>query len=85
MSSIVWQHQLETKPERRPCDTKVALDAIRGLACANPAKARVLTYIGQVVASGHAQWDLLDNGDIELCFNTGEKFLLAEAAITRLA
>ena len=49
-----------------------------GLVHADPAKALVMTYFGQLVADGYAEWDMLDNGDIELRFNTGETFLLAE-------
>jgi hypothetical protein len=52
---------------------------------ADPDKALVIKYVGQLVADGLAEWDMLDNGHVELRFNTGETFLLAETAITRLA
>ena len=48
-------------------------------------KALVMTAIGQLVAGGHAQWAMLDDGDVELCFKSGETFLLAERVVIRLA
>jgi hypothetical protein len=44
-----------------------------------------MTCIGQLVVDGHAQWTMLNEGDIELSFNSGEMFLLAERVIIRLA
>jgi hypothetical protein len=44
-----------------------------------------MTAIGQLVAGGHAQWAMLDDGDVELCFKSGETFLLAERVVIRLA
>jgi hypothetical protein len=41
--------------------------------------------VGRFVTDGYAEWDVLDNGDIQLRFNTGETFLLAETVIVRLA
>jgi hypothetical protein len=70
---------------RRLCGTKATPDAIAGLFRADPAKALVMKYIGQLVGSGFAEWDMFDNGDIQLRFNTGETFLLAETVIIRLA
>jgi len=52
---------------------------------ADAAKALVMSYVCLLVANGCAEWDLLDNGDIRLSFNTGETFLLAEKVIIRLA
>jgi hypothetical protein len=52
---------------------------------ANPAKTVVLAAIGTQVAAGHAEWKTLETGEIELRLVTGETFLLAEAAIIRLA
>jgi hypothetical protein len=43
-----------------------------------------MTSIGQLVADGCARWAILDNGDIQLSFNTGETFLLTDVII-RLA
>jgi hypothetical protein len=51
---------------------------------ADPAKAFVLRHIGQIVASGHAEWRPLENGDVELRLQTGEVFLLAETTIGRV-
>jgi len=69
---------------RRPSYTKAAPDAIAERFNADPAKALVMSYICQLAANGCAEWDMLDNGDIELNFNTGEIFLLAEGVIIRL-
>jgi len=60
-------------------------DAIVRLFQADPAKALVMQYVAQLVADGLAEWDVLDNGQVQVRFNTGETFLLAETAITRLA
>jgi hypothetical protein len=70
---------------RRLCATKTTSDAIAEFVHADPAKALVMTRIGQLVTDGHAQWTMLDDGDIELSFNSGETFLLAERGIVRLA
>jgi hypothetical protein len=65
--------------------SKVTSDVIAGLVHADPANAVVMSYIGQLVADGYAQWTKLNDGDIELTFNSGETFLLAERVIIRLA
>jgi len=44
-----------------------------------------MTAIGQLIADGHAEWTPLDDGDVELSFNSGETFLLAEKVVIRLA
>ena len=51
----------------------------------DPDKALVMTAIGQLVADGHAEWTMLDDGDVELSFNSGGTFLLAERVVIRLA
>jgi len=58
---------------------------IAALVHTDPDKAIVMTCIGQLVADGYAEWTMLDDGDIELSFNSGETFLLAERVIIRLA
>lgn len=65
--------------------TKATPDAIAGHFHPDPAKALVMKYIGQLVADGFAEWDVLDNGDIQLRFNSGETFLLGGTVIVRLA
>jgi hypothetical protein len=76
----------DTKTRRgRRSISKVTSDVIVGLVHADPAKALVMSYIGQLVADGYAQWTKLNDGDIELTFNSGETFLLAERVIIRLA
>jgi hypothetical protein len=59
-------------------------DNIAGRFYADPAKALVMTHIGQFVRDGHADWTVLDNGDVELRFFSGEVFLLADATMTRV-
>jgi hypothetical protein len=65
--------------------TEATPDAIAGLIHADKAKALVMTYVGQVVAEGYAEWDMLENGDVELRCHTDEIFLLAETMIVRIA
>ena len=60
-------------------------DAIAGLIHADPAKALVMTYVRRLVVDGYAEWDMLENGDIQLSFQTGETFLLARTMIIRIA
>lgn len=60
-------------------------EAIGVLAKGNPDKALVMSYIGQLVAGGFAAWELLESGEVEVRFTSGETYLLAEAAILRLA
>ena len=64
--------------------TEATPDAIAGLIHADTAKALVMTYVGQLVADGYAEWDMLENGDVELRCHTGETFLLAETMIVRI-
>jgi len=47
-------------------------------------KALVMSYAGQLVRDGYAEWNVLDNGDIELRFFTGEVFLLRDTTIMRV-
>ena len=70
---------------RRLRAAKAAPDAIAGLVHADPAKALVMICVGQLVANGHAQWTMLDDGNIELSFYRGKTFLLAKRVIIRLA
>ena len=64
---------------------KTAPDAIAGTIYSDPDRAVVMTAIGQLVTDGHAEWTMLDNGDVELSFNSGETFILAERVVIRLA
>jgi hypothetical protein len=72
----------DAKKSRRRLRTP---DAITPLFNADPAKALVMKYIGQLVADGFAELIMPANGDIQLRFNTGETFLLAETVIIRRA
>jgi hypothetical protein len=69
----------------RLCGTEATPDAIVGLAHADPAKALVMKYVGQLVTDGYAEWKLLANGEIELRFDTGETFILRDKVIVRIA
>ncbi|MGY3606015.1 MULTISPECIES: hypothetical protein [unclassified Bradyrhizobium] len=60
-------------------------DAIAALVHADPAKARVMAYFRRLVTDGHAEWQMLENGDIRLRFRTGETYLLAKMTIIRIA
>ena len=64
---------------------KLAPSTVAGGVHADPDKALVMTAIGELVAGGHAQWTMLDDGDVELSLNSGERFLLAERVVVRLA
>ena len=70
---------------RRLGATQAAPDANAERTHVDPAKACVMNYVGQLVADGQAQWNMLGNGDIQLSLNTGETLLLAERVIIRLA
>jgi hypothetical protein len=60
-------------------------DVIAGLVHDDPAKARVMTYFRRLVADGHAEWQMLENGDIRLRFSAGQTYLLAQTTIVRIA
>ncbi len=65
--------------------TVAAPDNIAGHFYSDPAKTLVMTHIGQFVRDGYADWAMLDNGDVELRFFSGEIYLLADATMTRVA
>ena len=67
------------------CGIDATSDAIAGVFHADPAKALVMSYVRRLVVDGYAEWDMLENGDIQLSFRTGETFLLAPTMITRIA
>jgi hypothetical protein len=71
--------------QRKRCSTKAASQSINGLFLADPAKALVMTCMGRFVADGFAEWNVLDNEDIQLRFDTGETFLVTKGVIVRLA
>jgi len=77
---------LDAKTRREKlCRTDATSDAIASLFHADPAKALVMTYVRRLVVDGYAEWDMLENGDIQLSFQTGEIFLLARTMIIRIA
>ena len=65
--------------------TEAAPGAIADLIQADTAKALVMTSVEQLVAHGYAEWDMLENGDVQLRLHTGEIFVLAESVIVRIA
>lgn len=74
-----------TRTSRRIPGTEEAIGALVSLAKGNPDKVLVMGYIGQLVAGGFAAWELLESGEVEVRFTSGETYLLAEATILRLA
>lgn len=65
--------------------TEQAIEDLVALAQDNPDKALVMTYIGQLVIDGTAEWKMLDNGEVEVRFTSGETYLLGKTTILRLA
>ena len=65
--------------------TQEAIDTFVALARGNPDKTLVMTHIGQLVADRFAAWEMLDTGEVEVRFTSGETYLLAETTILRLA
>ena len=65
--------------------TEVTPDAIADLICNDDAKALVMSFVGHLVANGHAEWDVRTNRDVQLRFHTGEIFILEETMIIRVA
>jgi hypothetical protein len=59
-------------------------EGIAGLSHGDSAKTHVMKHIDQLVASGFAVLDMLDDGDIQLRLHTGEMFLLKETVMLRL-
>lgn len=51
----------------------------------DPATALVMSHLGQLVSDGFATWKQLDNGEVAQRFHSGEVFLLADTALTRIA
>lgn len=51
----------------------------------NADKALVMAFIGELVAAGHAELRMRDNGEAEVRFASGEIYLLTETTILRLA
>jgi hypothetical protein len=62
-----------------------APDGAADLVLNGDAKTLVMSHVGQLVADGYAEWDVLPNGDVELRFHTGEIFILAEMMVVRIA
>lgn len=78
--------EFDVKMDRRKLSgAEEFIDARTVFATEDPDKSLILHYIGQLVADGFAVWEMLDSGEIEVRFNSGETYLLAEATILRLA
>jgi hypothetical protein len=73
-----------TNRGNRPANQE-AIDAFVALARGDPDKALVVTHIGQFVINGLASWEMLDTGEVEVRFTSGETYLLAKTTILRLA
>ena len=77
--------ELGTKARcERACGTLALPDSLTGRFAVDPPKALVMTHIAQFVSDGYAECSLLENGDVELRFLSGEIFLLADMSITRI-
>ena len=77
--------ELGTKARcERACGTLALPGSLTGRFAVDPAKALVMTHIAQFVSDGYAECSLLENGDVELRFLSGEVFLLADTTITRV-
>jgi hypothetical protein len=68
----------------KSCGTAAILDGIPERFRRDPAKALVMTYFGQLISDGLAEWRMLEDDEVELRFVSGEVFLLAETTITRV-
>ena len=64
--------------------TEQAVRDLVALAQDNPDKALVMRYIGQIVIDGYAEWEMLDNSEVEVRFTSGKTYLLGETTILRL-
>jgi hypothetical protein len=78
--------QIDDKKDRRRLDGSGAAGAaIASPIHADPMKTLVMKYIGQLVAAGHAKWEMHEDGSVQLQCPTGEVFLLEETMIVRVA
>jgi hypothetical protein len=75
----------DEKARRRLDGSDAAGVAIASPIHADPMKALVMKYIGQLVTAGHAEWEMRENGSVRLRCRTGEIFLLEETMIVRVA
>ena len=74
-----------TKTSRRKSrGSEEVIDILMAFAHGDPDKTLVMKHIGQLVVAGHANVELLDNGEAEVRFTSGETFLLAATSILRL-
>jgi hypothetical protein len=51
----------------------------------DPDKALIMSHLARLVADGYAEWAERSDGDLELRFYSGQRFLLARHTITRIA
>jgi hypothetical protein len=76
----------DDKKSRRILDSSdAAAIAVASPTHPDPMKSLVMKFIGQLVAAGHAEWKMRENGSVQLRFRTGEIFLLEETMIVRVA
>jgi hypothetical protein len=75
--------------DKRPRDAKRSADRSAASAprqpFADPAKEYVMSCLLGLVLDGIAQWNMLENGDMELRFKSGETYLLGDETVTRTA
>jgi hypothetical protein len=75
------RRKVRRKKSRRAAATRAA-DGQRRYA--DPAKAKVMAYVEQLVREGYARRSKADNGVIELTLSTGEVFHFGETSVTRI-
>lgn len=69
---------------RKRCGTRAPADSFAESVGTEQDKVAVMLWLTQLATDWGADWNRLDNGDIQLRFNTGERFLLGKTHITRL-
>ena len=74
-----------TTLRRKRLGAEKAVESLAALGADQPDKSLVTKYIGQLVRDGYAEYDMLDNGEVEVRFTSGEIYLLGKTSILRLA
>lgn len=82
MSSADRRRPGETRKEIR--DATAGADQLAERRYSDIAKALVMGQVAQFVGAGLAQWNELNNGDIEVRFMSGELFHFGKTSIVRV-
>ena len=65
--------------------TEVTPDAIADRIRNDDAKALVMSFVGHLVANGHAEWECAPTEMLNCASDTGEIFILGEMTVIRIA